>query len=352
MKLCILSDTQYGSKNDYLPFLENNRLFFENVFFPTLDERRVHHVVHLGDLLERRKYINYNTAHYLCRDFLSKFENVMDWHGLELHWILGNHDIYFRETFQVNASQLFGYSAMVHDKPGEVEFDDGTTILFIPWIVKENYEKIMRMIELSEAKMCFGHFELMGFETSPGIVAKEGMDPKILDKFEVVMSGHYHHRSAKGNIYYVGSHAEFTWSDYGDDHGFHIFDTETREIEFIKNPYTVFKKVWYDDRNSVPFPEREEIFNKIVKVIVSAKHDQSMYESFMAHIESCRPLEILPVEDHLNAQLSDDSEIVSEAKDTLAIMREYVDQANDTVNKTKLDTLMTDLYKEAQAEVE
>ena len=30
--------------------------------------------------------------------------------------------------------------------------------------------------------------------------------------------------------------------------GFHIlFDTETRELEFIQNPYEMFHKIYYDD---------------------------------------------------------------------------------------------------------
>ena len=38
-----------------------------------------------------------------------------------------------------------------------------------------------------------------------------------------------------------------TWSDYGQTKYFHIFDTETREIEAIPNPYTIFEKLMYND---------------------------------------------------------------------------------------------------------
>ena len=39
---------------------------------------------------------------------------------------------------------------------------------------------------------------------------------------------------------------EFTWSDYGDPKGFHIFDTDTKMTK-IKNPIRMFEKVFYDD---------------------------------------------------------------------------------------------------------
>ena len=37
------------------------------------------------------------------------------------------------------------------------------------------------------------------------------------------------------------------WSDYNDVKGFHILDTETREMEFIANPYQMFYRIKYDD---------------------------------------------------------------------------------------------------------
>ena len=46
-----------------------------------------------------------------------------------------------------------------------------------------------------------------------------------------------------------------TWSDYGQTKYFHIFDTETREIEAIPNPNTIFEKLMYNDNetNSVSY---------------------------------------------------------------------------------------------------
>src|SRR5580704_5434111 len=79
------------------------------------------------------------------------------------------------------------------------------------------------------------------------VMGEDGMSPALFDKFDVVASGHFHHKSTKGNINYLGSHGEFTWSDYNDERGFHIFDTETRELEFIPNPYRMFEKVHYSD---------------------------------------------------------------------------------------------------------
>lgn len=354
MRLAIISDTQIGARNDYVPFLENNKRFFKEVFFPKLKEAGVQHVVHLGDLVERRKFINFNTAKHIQDDFLHPFYG----YGLTLHWILGNHDIYWRNQSNVNAAELLlgtlYYASRnyfhFYSTATEVQFDEAhPKMLFVPWIVDSNRAATMKLIQETDAKILMGHLELQNFETQQGIKSREGLDPSILDKFEVVMSGHFHIRQAKNSIYYVGSFAEFSWSEYGTEHGFHIFDTHTREIEFVKNPFSVFQKVWYDDSSEVPlFPDPATIKGKIVKLIVTSKKNQSLFDSFYSHLESSQPLDITTVEDHLNVHLIDDENIISDTKSTLDIMREFAQQSNNIVNTEKLDRLFVDLFNGAQ----
>ena len=40
---------------------------------------------------------------------------------------------------------------------------------------------------------------------------------------------------------------EFTWADANDQKYFHVFDTDTKTIEAIPNPLTLFEKIYYDD---------------------------------------------------------------------------------------------------------
>ena len=344
MKLCILSDTQYGSRNNYLPFLELNRKFFQNIFWHYLQEHNIKVIVHLGDLVEKRKEISYLTASYLREDFLLPAVHG----GYYLHWLLGNHDIYFRETTQINAASILDPGRIWKYKRAVDVVFDGTPILFVPWICKENLEHSLQIINDSKSKALFGHLELQGFEMAKGLLKKEGMDANLLKKFEIVLTGHYHHRSIKDNIYYVGSHAEFTWADYGDEHGFHIFDTETLDVEFIRNPYTVFAKVWYDE-NKKSDTDFSNLTGKIVKVIVSSKTNQERYEHFISQIENAQPLDIQVVEDHLNLDLVEDESLVPEnMQSTLDIMRAYVKQANNVVPVEKLDKLIVELYNQAQ----
>jgi DNA repair exonuclease SbcCD nuclease subunit len=350
MRVAILSDTQYGSRNDYVPYLENNKKFFSEVFFPTCYDRKVEAIVHLGDLVERRKYISYSTAKYLMDDFLIPIQqDMMVYHPWEFHWILGNHDIYYRETMDVNAGLIFDVGE--HYLNATEVMLGNTKVLFCPWIVDANREDTLQKIKDTDAKICFGHFELANFEVNRGQVVYDGMDSSVLDKFAMVLSGHYHHKSAKGNIMYVGSHAEFTWSDYGDEHGFHILDLEKQELEFISNPYGVmFKKIYYSDADGGPNYRQahpDTIKDKIVKVFVKTKTDQDKYDTFMTQVEQAQPLDIQVIEDFQNINLEDADPAALGAKSTLDILRDYVRQSNTTVNVEKLDNLVVDLFNRA-----
>ena len=51
-------------------------------------------------------------------------------------------------------------------------------------------------------------------------------------------------------IYYLGTQYEMTWSDYRCPKGFHIFDTNTRDLTRVSNPVKMFKKIIYDDKKT------------------------------------------------------------------------------------------------------
>jgi DNA repair exonuclease SbcCD nuclease subunit len=104
----------------------------------------------------------------------------------------------------------------------------------------------------SKAQICFGHFEIAGFEMDRGNVCDHGLDKKTLSKYDIVLSGHFHHKSTDGNITYVGTPYEMTWSDYNDNKKVFISLIPIQEnLTFVKNPIYMFNKIdIYDDANT------------------------------------------------------------------------------------------------------
>jgi DNA repair exonuclease SbcCD nuclease subunit len=349
MKVAVIADSHWGVRNDSVHFMDMSKNFLDNVFFPKIREHGVKQIVHLGDLVDRRKYINIQTANRLRRDFLEPIKDQ----SLELHMILGNHDVYYKNTNAVNAIQeLCDESVKFYQNATEVLLNEETPVLFVPWICAENRQHSMEMINNSKSTICMGHLELQGFEMFRGSICSHGDDRTIFDKFHMVLSGHFHHRSTDGHIVYTGSHGQFTWSDYDDSRGFHLLDLETKELTFIENPYIMFSKAWYDDSTSTLETILDYDFSKhkgtYVKVVVKNKSNPFWFDKFCEQIEKVGILNLQIVEDHLNLNLEEDSEIVSEAESTLSIFMKHIGQVNSpNLNKEKLERVIVDLYNRA-----
>lgn len=350
MKIALITDTHAGVRNDSIAFHDYVKRVYDEVFFPYLDEHNIKTIVHLGDIVDRRKYININTAYRLRKDFI---EPALQ-RNIEWHQILGNHDVMHKNTNKISAfTELFNrFPINIYEEATEVSFD-GIKILLMPWINDENREHALKSIKETDAQICFGHLELAGFEMFKGSIVSHGEDYKLFSRFDVVCSGHYHHRSNRDNIHYLGSHAEFTWSDYNDPRGFHIFDTETRELTFVQNPLTMFKKIWYNDGDQ-RFLDNEidykEYAGKIIKVIIQEKNNPAWFERFIDNLEKQNPVDIQIVEDHLNLNLEEEEEIVDEAESTIDIFKKFIRTAETKgVDKAKLESKIVELYHEALA---
>jgi len=351
MKIALITDTHWGVRNDQIAFLDNNKKFLDDIFFPYLDNHRINTVIHLGDLVDRRKYLNINTAKRLRTDFLDRIASE----SIDFHILVGNHDTYFKNTNSVNVLQELLVDKYpdfkIYDEYAKIVEFDGTKIMMIPWICDENRDIILQQIGSTNAQICMGHLELAGFEMFRGSPVSHGDDRSLFGRFDMVLSGHYHHRSSAGNIHYLGSHAEFTWSDYDDPKGFHILDTETRELAFIENPYRMFRKLWYNDKNSTTEELLDRDWDKYagtyVKLIVSNKDNPMNFDLFTSKLYEAGPLEVSIVEDHRNMDTISEADLVDEAQDTLTILSSYIKSIESNVNNDDLDKLMRSLYNES-----
>ena len=102
MKLCILGDTHFGMRGDSLEFHKHYEKFYNDVFFPYLIDNKIDTVFQLGDLFDRRKFINFNSL-YLARKY---FFNKLKENNIKFYTLLGNHDVTYKNTLEVNSSQL------------------------------------------------------------------------------------------------------------------------------------------------------------------------------------------------------------------------------------------------------
>ncbi len=346
MKIALLNDTHFGCRNDSPAFIEYQNKFYNDLFFPYLKEHNIKTLVHLGDVVDRRKFINHNTAH----NFSKVFWNRLEENNIDTHIIIGNHDTYYKNTNEVNAMQNLEIckDAKVYTKTTEVELG-GLPILFIPWICDDNEADSISKIENTQCTIAMGHLEVKGFEMHNGHFNDHGQEKAMFKRFEKVFSGHFHKKSDDGHIHYLGTQYEMTWSDYGCPKGFHIFDTDTRELTRVQNEYKMFDKIIYNDKDT-NYDEIDitKYDRKFVKLYISNKSDNDMFERLMDKFYNQINIHAIDViEDPTDIGASVREDILEQGEDTLTFLGNYIDQVDSKLDKQKLKQFAKELYMEA-----
>lgn len=359
MKIALITDTHFGWKNDSLLFHDYFKRFYDGVFFPELRKRGISTIVHLGDLFERRKYVNFHILQRTRVDFLEKLAPYTT------HIMVGNHDCYHRDDNDVNALRELVENRYenitIYEEPQELVID-GLRILLVPWLNPTNMPTGLDMIARSTAKVLMGHLEIAGFHMDQTQISEHGLNKDIFSRFSKVFSGHFHHASEEGPIRYLGAPYEYTFADLNDPKGFYIFDTKTLDLEWIENPEQMFHRLIYDDRTpdhglmDLDFAQYE---GKMLRVIVPYKTDPVLYDRWIDAINYHNPAE-LSIKEQLSLEVDADAEDALFEEFTLEngqvvlggtaeVLDKYVDTMEMELDKDRLKSVLRELLVEATA---
>ena len=344
MKVAIITDQHFGARKSSRVFHDFFNKFYTNVFFPTLKKRGIDTVLDLGDTYDNRRTLDLWAANWSKTQYFDKLRDM----NIKVHSLVGNHTAYFKDTNDVNTLDgIVGEynNIIIYDRATEVEIG-GLPILFLPWINQQNKEESYAAIENSKSKIAMGHLELNGFEAHRGYIMDHGDSTAPYKKFDKVFSGHYHRKSQRNNIWYLGNPYQIYWNDYRDPRGFHIFDTETLELEFIKNPYEIYQKIYYHEEQIKPSMFKyHEYANTFIKIIVEKKTNTDKFENFISQLYAAGVHEIKVIEDpSFEQDLNEEIDI--EREDTLTILERYVDDMEHS-DKTAVKNILKSLYVEA-----
>lgn len=318
MRFAVLADTHFGVRDNGKIFHDSNQKFFEQVFFPTLRNRNINKIVHVGDVLHDRRRVDVNTINR-AREY---FFHPMDQAQITMDVICGNHDLYWKDKSIVDSvTEIFELRHNVTVYKDCYEYQD---ILYVPWINGSNRQQIMQAIDNSSCSYVFGHLHLIGYQMQRGHPATSGEDPNIFKKFKHVYSGHFHTKHTHNNVTYLGSVQQHTWADAFDQRGFHIFDTITGELEFIVNPFDMFAVIEYDPDLVI---EPDMFSGKYVRIRVDQVANQQKLDNFVHSIEKQGAYNVQVINSTLNTvveQVGSDVEV----EDTLTLIRTMVHDNN------------------------
>ena len=343
MKIAIITDQHFGARKNSKLFHDYFLKFYEDIFFPTLIKEGITTIVDMGDTFDSRKGVDFVSLEWAKNNYYDKLEEL----GITIHTIIGNHTAYYKNTNDLTGVGLFlrEYdNVKIYPETDEVVIDN-TKFLFVPWINSENQEKTFQLIEETDSPCVMGHLELNGFMATRGHFMENGMDSSIFDKFDRVYSGHYHMRSNKENIFYLGNPYEMYWNDVNDrNRGFHLFDTNTLEHKPINNPYQLFHNLYYEDTPHQML-DITKYDQKIVKVIVRKKSDPKKFEKYIDKLYSSNLAELKIVE---NFDFTEGEEFeADESEDTISLLNRYIQESEVDLDKSVITNILQDVYKEA-----
>lgn len=341
-KVALITDTHFGVKKGSQIFHDYFEKFYADTFFPTLIERGIRTCIHLGDVFDVRKSIDYWSLDWAKRVFFDRLRTL----GIDTHLIVGNHDIYYKDSLRLNALSLNlreYENVSVSCQPETVSIE-GTPIFMVPWICEANADLFVDRLNKSDARFCMGHLELTGFYANQDYQCQHGTDPNAFRKFDKVFSGHFHKRSSSNNITYLGNAYQLYWNDVDEQRGFHIFDLDTGELEFIPNPNPLYSKIYYNEL-------KKKLYNPInyqdtyIKIIVEGKATPKRLSSLVDGLYRVGIHDIKIMETQ-SLDIEDDIEVESE--DTLTTLTNYVLAMDDAHDKQGIIDVFKSLYVEAQ----
>lgn len=265
----------------------------------------IKNLIIMGDLFDSRKFLDILIFNQVNRFFVKLKEN-----NISVIILTGNHDIYFKNTIKESSLDyldlMFNNITIIKDTQF-IKFNK-SNLLLVPWICSSEDKNNPSESDIKTADMILGHFEFNNFELLPGVMSTHGLSSSRYQGTPT-LSGHYHVRSKKGTIEYLGVCQQLNWSDFNTKKGYYILNEDLTK-DFIENKTSEkYIKIFYvsskdnlirvvgEDIDS--FLEYTDINTlikdidldkRIIKVIIEDKTDTTNYNNFittldMNHIE-------------------------------------------------------------------
>lgn len=354
-EIALISDIHFGCRGNSERYITTMTSFFKDTLYNVIKSRNITDLRILGDLFDNRNALNVRTINAVI-DVFSFFQKNLP--SLNIKILMGNHDQYYHNRYDIISLNILRNFKNVEivDKVTEDNIH-GKSILMVPWVVAETsiYEDYMNYIRSgSKFDLLLGHFEINGFEVSPGITDLHGIQLKQFSNFNRVFSGHYHLRNTMDQITYLGCPYQLSWSDYGNTKGIHIFDVDTNETTFIENTQSPsFKKVYMTDLASGNKDVIANISGSFVKLIIEKKYNETAIQQVIALLESKGA--ILTIDNQYVEQTEISTEYnstdLSKLHDPLSFLMEYIkiidipDDMKDIINKKDIMVKADEIYR-------
>lgn len=267
-RIIFITDTHLGVRNNSNDWIEIHENYFNNWFIPLCKKiyRPGDCLVHLGDVYDSRQSLNLRVLNLGIEIFESLSSIFKD----GIYIICGNHDIYGRNTNEVNSLKSLKWipGVNIFEEPETINFGPKKVFL-MPWRKDHDAEReVLRSVESHDYMFC--HTDLKGLMFNKFVRIEDGLNYDDMDKFERVYSGHIHYSQNFGKMRMLGSPYQLTRSDTDNLKGITVLDLETGYEEYYENTFSPkFIRLTFENvLNSTP-DELNPIFkNNFIDILV------------------------------------------------------------------------------------
>lgn len=244
-KILIFSDLHVHMHRNSLGRLNDCLRCLEWVLQSAVD-RGITHVIFAGDLFQDRQKIHVSSYQYTY-EILKKYCSSGSGHGLNLYILVGNHDMWFSDKWEVSSVKPLGAidGVTIIDEPCSKEITEDFTVDFLPY-TKNPVADISKYF-ISKSRVLVSHIAVDGAQyntfsqhRAEVSVEHEGdmvkVDVGLFAGWERVFLGHYHCAQKLNNyVEYVGSPLQLNFGEANQKKHIIIFDTDTFHCEYLEN---------------------------------------------------------------------------------------------------------------------
>lgn len=251
----------------------------------------------LGDLFHDRDKLDVRD---LCTITLF-LKETRDRYHINLMAFPGNHDMFLRNSWEINSLIPLGdlikcYNSVSVFKKGGVRF----------WVVpfmhyESQYMSVIKKIETSyrPGDVLLTHIGVKSSILNTCFMLKSWSVVEFAtSKFDRVYTGHFHtQQQVEHNLWYPGSIIPFKFDEGDVDHGFYVFDTETRTHEFIsiwsgeKDDKTPPQFMTFDD-SLISAVNSDDVQGNIIRIALTKEYTSNQLLEIRTHINALGAREV------------------------------------------------------------
>ena len=270
------------------------------------------------------------------------------WNKLPTTYLVGNHESNVASLDFSTVDMFRNKRVKIVSKP-EVMFDDYYDLLFLPYITEDNRKSIKEYYDelktvTNRKIIVFSHNDLKNVQYG-GFVSKTGFDIEDIEaNCDLFLNGHIHNGGfVTSKVVNLGSLTaqNFTNDSFEYEYGCWILDTNTLDLTFYENPYSLnFYKIDINTKEDI-----KKLYKLKSNAVLSIRCLDELVELTKEVLDSIKDIITYRLILYTNNKASVEQAIISDSVNHLNKFAEFMRNRDDIEDKATLEEELAHICK-------